>query len=134
MRIVFLVFGLVLIIFFGTSLVERFSLEWKKYQVDDELKRLQRATMQAFHDKAAPTEAQFWKEIGRAEPMKDPWGNNYRLSHLGDDLVWLSSGPDKKMNTSDDFSKFVLVRDGVVLYLENKPSEPSTGTRVMDAK
>lgn len=134
MGFVFLFFAFLLSSYEATKMAERVFLLTKSMQATEELGRLQRATIRGFHDKKPPAETEFWTEVKRADPLKDPWGMPYRLAKIGEDLVWVSAGPDRILSSKDDLAKYILVRDGVIVYLENTIDEPPLGTRVMDAK
>jgi general secretion pathway protein G len=53
-------------------------------------------------DCPSPEQLKAEKEIDSTANLKDPWGQPYKLSCDTDEIVCVSSGPDKKEGTDDD--------------------------------
>lgn len=102
----------------------------------EKLRKLATITLQQFSDPNALSEKEFWKSIGRAEPMVDSWGSPYRLERrdsLGKpEFFWRSPGPDGRLGTPDDL-------EVQVPFVEGKTPDWSTlekdhGFPAIDAK
>lgn len=95
-------------------------------ETKEELRRLSAVSLRMFKGKTPPTEAIFWKELGRA-PMKDHWGQDYRLESGAAGILWRSSGPDRLLHTSDDIVVPVL------FDADSSSGAPPVDSRVMEA-
>ena len=102
----------------------------------EKLRKLATITLQQFSDPNALSEKEFWKSIGRAEPMVDSWGSPYRLERRDSagkpEFFWRSPGPDGRFGSPDDIEMQVP-------FVEGKAQDWSTlekdhGFPAIDAK
>lgn len=99
------------------------------------IRRLVTVTLQNFSDPKLLTEREFWKQIGREQPMLDSWGTPYRLDARevagASEFFWRSAGTDRVMGSGDDLVVQVPFVDG---GRDLGPAGPEMGAPVLDAK
>lgn len=99
----------------------RLAREEKKAEARQGITRLVRVTIQLFQHGRPPKGDAFWKELGRSDPMLDPWGRPYVLETSQQGVfVWRSAGPDGGYETEDDISSPIPYGEGGGLDL-NRP-------------
>jgi hypothetical protein len=109
---------------------------WEKSRIEaqGEVKRLALVTLRLFRYGRPPTGEAFWKEIGRKDPMLDPWGKAYVLETPQAGLfLWRSAGPDEGYGTEDDLVAKIPYGEGVTLDLSNPLIGPQSDP-VIDAR
>lgn len=75
----------------------------RRFEANDDLGRLIRVSLKFFGDGRPPSTEEFWKAVGMAKPLLDPWGTPYRLeSSESIAFLWRSAGPDRLYGTADD--------------------------------
>lgn len=98
--------------------------------VKEDMRRLASVTLRFFTGKIPPEGDSFWTEVGRKDPVLDPWGQSYRFQKERDGIyAWRSAGPDRKFGNEDDLLQ-------PVPFGENEAGEtrPVTESGVMDAR
>jgi hypothetical protein len=83
----------------------RLAREQLNVEAREEIARLVKVTIQLFQHGRPPAGDNSWKELGRTEPMTDPWGRPYVLETSRQGVfVWRSAGPDGGYETADDIA------------------------------
>lgn len=102
-------------------ITRRLAREQLKIEAHEGISRLVKVTIQLFQNGRPPTGAAFWKELGRTDPMLDPWGKPFVLETSQQGVfVWRSAGPDGGYETKDDIASPIPYGDGSGLDL-NRP-------------
>jgi hypothetical protein len=82
-----------------------FARVGKILEAKSDLRRLARAVLHISGGRAS-SEKSFWVTVGRTEPMRDPWGQDYLFEPApkmaGGRQRWRSAGPDRSYGTEDD--------------------------------
>jgi hypothetical protein len=95
-------------------------------QARADLHRLGTLSVQVFRFTDDPDEKEFWRALGGAAPLRDPWGTPYHLNAGHQSAEWISAGPDKRFGTEDDLS--LKVPTGRAIPEPVKPNPPSNTT------
>lgn len=86
-------------------------------EAKENLRKLASLTAHRFPERDLGDAKAFWKSIGRDEPMKDPWGQEFQLvveAQEKEKLAWWqSSGPDRAWSTQDDLKQLVPFPKGM---------------------
>lgn len=99
----------------------RLVREQLKMEAREGIGRLVKVTIQLFRHGRPPKGDAFWKELGRTDPMLDPWGKAYVLETSRQGVfVWRSAGPDGGYETPDDIFSPIPYGDGGGIDL-NRP-------------
>lgn len=109
----------------------------RRVSTREDLRKLGLVSMNLFRNGRPPSPETFWVEIGRTEPLRDPWGNPYRLeAKLGERkyFEWSSAGQDRSFGTADDISQPIRFDSGTSLDLTSPELDPSLDGRVNDAR
>ncbi len=88
--------------------IQDFARIRKLGEAREQQQRLVRASLQLLQG-ARPGLKDFWQQIGRKEPLRDPWGNPHRL----EDHLWRSAGPDGLYLSADDLVAQIPGEEGV---------------------
>lgn len=91
----------------------------------EELKRLSKVTLKLYSSGRPPSGDDFWKSVGMANPIHDPWDTPFRLSVLSNELFqWRSAGKDQQFETPDDIVLDVPYGEGLRVDFSSEPTEP----------
>lgn len=113
MKILLGTFALLLTLLHVWLVVGSMVNERREITTRDDLRRLSKVTLQFFSKRVPPSAESFWRSIGRAEPLEDPWGTPYRLDLPSpDEFRWSSAGPDRKHQSADDLVSRIPFGDG----------------------
>lgn len=108
-RWLFLIAVLGLTIFESQFFVRRWKEHAKNAYAKESLKKLSSLTLQYYRAKEPPLDSSFWINLGRKDPILDPWGVEYRLEAkieegVKKEFFWRSAGFDRVFQTSDDLA------------------------------
>lgn len=99
----------------------RLGREQMKAEARSDISRLVKVTIRLFQHGRPPMGDAFWKELGRTDPMIDPWGKPYVLETSRQGVfTWRSAGPDGGYETPDDIFSPIPYGEGGGLDL-NRP-------------
>lgn len=126
MRAVWLIVTLALSLGLLFTLGRNFREESRREEAREDVKRLTKVTLRLFQNRRPPTGEHFWKEIGRAEPLRDPWGTPYRLEASSKtSFLWRSAAEDLRYQTGDDVLVEVPFGDGITLDMTQPQMDPT---------
>lgn len=138
MRELFIVLVLAASVAQGAIFFHRYRQEQDAALTRASVKRLAGLTMELFRSEDPPQGKAFWQAIGRAEPMRDVWGQEFRMEiFFGDthkEFIWSSAGPDGKFASADDIKARVPYQRGATLDLTHPEILPDSGASSTDAK
>jgi hypothetical protein len=114
MRAMWLVLFLAISFMHAGMVLGSLGVERGKLTAREDIRRLVKVTLQFFEKGTPPSGSQFWRAIGRAEPLLDPWGAAYLLDHPArHEFRWRSLGPDGKLASPDDIELRIPFGDGL---------------------
>ncbi len=116
---------------------QQFQREREIVATQDSVKKLAAITTQVFRGQNPPTGMAFWERLQRTEPMKDIWGQEFRMEIFGGEsqkeYIWESAGPDRQYGTRDDIRARVTYQNGATLDLTHPGINPESGPNSSDA-
>lgn len=99
----------------------------------EDMRRLTNVALRLFSGKIPPEGEAFWMEVGRKDPLRDPWRNPYRFEKVSGGgapfYQWRSAGPDGTYASGDDLTHPVPFGEEI-----SREENVSTQSSAMDAR
>lgn len=133
-RVIWLAVVLLLTAAQGAYLVSQGITHWHRIEARLEVKRLAENTLRFYEARRPPTGDEFWRAVGRSEPLRDPWQQPYALDIPQEGTFrWRSAGEDQRLGTADDLSAEVPYGERLLQDL-TRPTVDDFRPRSLDAR
>ncbi|RYZ99943.1 MAG: hypothetical protein EOP11_18855 [Proteobacteria bacterium] len=124
----------------GFLLARRGVNQYWRIEASQAVRRIAENSYRYFEGRRPPSGEAFWAAVGKPAPLRDPWGEEYRMEHLADgSFLCRSAGEDRRANTSDDIIHLIPYGQALDTLQPRKMGQdpnlnPPPEQRVRDAK